>query len=44
MRNKLSGPLQLFGGVGVVVDLDRDRLALLKSQERSGKLVVVGDR
>jgi hypothetical protein len=26
------------------VDLDRDRLALLESQERSGKLVVVGDR
>ncbi len=35
-------PVQLLGGVGVVVDVYGDGLALLEAKERAGELAVVG--
>ena len=35
-------PVELFGRVGVVVDVDGDRLAFLEAQQRAGELAVVG--
>ena len=42
-RNELSVPMQLFWRVCVVVNLNRYWLALLESQERTGKLILVGE-
>ena len=44
-RDRLAVPVQLFGRVRVVVDIDGDLPAFLKAQQRAGELAVVrGDR
>ncbi len=39
---KLAVPMQLFGRVRVVVDVDDNTLAFCHAQERAGELAVVG--
>ena len=42
-RNELAVPVELLGRVGVVEDVDGDRLALLEAEEGAGELAVIGD-
>ena len=35
-------PVQLFGRIGLVMNVDRDLLAFLESQKRPGELAVIG--
>jgi hypothetical protein len=43
-RNELAMPVQLFGRLGVVVDIDDDPLTFRKPHQRSRKLAVVKRR
>ena len=38
---RLPVPVQLLGSVGLVVDVDGDRLPLFEAEQRAGKLAVV---
>lgn len=40
-RDLLPVPVQLFGSIGFIVDVDDCFLAFLEAQERAGKLAVV---
>ena len=41
-RDGLAVPVELFRRIGVVVDVDGDLLAFFETQERAGKLAIVG--
>jgi hypothetical protein len=41
-RNELAVPMELLRGVGVVVNVYGDGLALLEAEERAGELAVIG--
>lgn len=41
-RYGLPMPVQLFGRIGVVMDIDNDLLAFLEAQKGPGKLPVIG--
>ena len=40
----LAVPMQLLGNIGIVENVDGDLLAFFESQQRPGKLAVVGSR
>ena len=41
---KLPVPMQLLGRVGLIVNVDRDRLAFFEAEQRPRELTVVGSR
>lgn len=43
-RHKLTVPVQLLRPVGLIVNVDDDLPALFETEQRAGKLAVVGSR
>ena len=41
---KLAMPMQLFGSIGLVLNVDGDGLALFEAQQRTGELTVIDSR